>query len=170
MSGLVKSIRKELASVTQAVEKMEPSSVRKGIAQKPIKKTKASKKRGKKTQRKATAPQPTTGSGKVITGNAIKALRTKLGLSQVEFAKLIGVSGPSITLWERKKGKALQFRKETRPRVEAVMAQPVDTLKASKPTSKPAKKTAKKTGKKMTKKVSKKAAKKTSAKKVTKKA
>jgi transcriptional regulator with XRE-family HTH domain len=40
-----------------------------------------------------------------ITGNGVKALRKRLGLTQALFAKLAGVSPNAVVLWERKKGK-----------------------------------------------------------------
>lgn len=40
-----------------------------------------------------------------ITGRTVKALRSKLGLSQVSFARLLGVSNLTVGLMERKKGR-----------------------------------------------------------------
>ena len=40
-----------------------------------------------------------------ITGKGVKALRTRLGLTQQQFAGLAGVSGQAVFLWERNKGK-----------------------------------------------------------------
>jgi DNA-binding transcriptional regulator YiaG len=39
-----------------------------------------------------------------ISGKGIKSLRKRLGLSQVEFAKLVGVSSMSVMRWEQKPG------------------------------------------------------------------
>ena len=41
-----------------------------------------------------------------ITGKGVKALRKRLGLTQAQFAKLAGVSVPSVIKWEGAKGKA----------------------------------------------------------------
>ncbi len=47
------------------------------------------------------------------TSKTIKQLRTKFGVSQANFAKLLNVSLPSVTLWERKNG-PLQLRGKTK--------------------------------------------------------
>ena len=43
------------------------------------------------------------------TSTTVKTLRAKLGLSQADFATLLGVSGQSVYMWERKEGQ-LQLR------------------------------------------------------------
>ncbi len=59
-------------------------------------------------------------AGKVrITARSIKALRNKLGITQVEFAKLIGVSGINVNLMEHKEGR-LKFRGDTLGNILAV--------------------------------------------------
>ena len=45
-----------------------------------------------------------------ITGKGVKALRTRLGLTQKQFAGLAGVSGQAVVNWEAHKGK-LNLRK-----------------------------------------------------------
>ncbi len=46
-----------------------------------------------------------------VTGKAVAALRAKFGMSQSEFARLLGVSAPSVGNWEKKPGKlGLQAR------------------------------------------------------------
>lgn len=50
-----------------------------------------------------------------ISPRIIKAQRTRLGLSQDEFAKLLGVSGHSVFLWEHEKA-------APRPKVKAAFA------------------------------------------------
>jgi DNA-binding transcriptional regulator YiaG len=69
-----------------------------------------------------------------ISPRIIKAQRTRLGLSQDEFAKLLGVSGHSVFLWEHAKANprprvkagfaaVRQFgRREARQRLEAMAA------------------------------------------------
>ncbi len=54
-----------------------------------------------------------------ITAKMIKTVRTRLGLSQGEFATLIGVSRLSVYQWETKKGR-LQFRGNTKAAIVAV--------------------------------------------------
>ena len=41
-----------------------------------------------------------------ITGKGVKALRKRLGLTQAQFARLAGVSVPTVVNWEGSKGKA----------------------------------------------------------------
>lgn len=50
-----------------------------------------------------------------ISPRIIKAQRTRLGLSQDEFAKLLGVSGHSVFLWEHEKA-------APRPKIKAAFA------------------------------------------------
>lgn len=46
-----------------------------------------------------------------VTGKAVVRLRAKFGMSQSEFARLLGVSAPTIGKWEKKSGRlALQAR------------------------------------------------------------
>ena len=45
-----------------------------------------------------------------ITGKGIRAMRRKMGLTQAKFAKLVGVSVPTVVNWEGTKGK-LNLRK-----------------------------------------------------------
>jgi DNA-binding transcriptional regulator YiaG len=47
------------------------------------------------------------------TAKTVKQLRAKLGVSQANFAKLLNVSLPAVTLWERKEG-VLQLRGKTK--------------------------------------------------------
>lgn len=47
-----------------------------------------------------------------ITGKGVKAMRKKVGLTQAKFAKLLGVSVPTVVNWEKAKGK-LNLRKAT---------------------------------------------------------
>ena len=53
------------------------------------------------------APSPRT-----FTGKDVAKLRTKFGMSQVQFARLLGVSSPSIGNWE-KKAETLQLQPRT---------------------------------------------------------
>jgi DNA-binding transcriptional regulator YiaG len=46
-----------------------------------------------------------------ITGQGVKSLRKKLGITQVQLAKLSGVSDQAVANWEKTKGK-IRFRKE----------------------------------------------------------
>ena len=55
-----------------------------------------------------------------ITGNGVKALRKRLGLTQALFAKLAGVSVPTIVNWEAAKGKAPIRRKTSIARMQQI--------------------------------------------------
>jgi DNA-binding transcriptional regulator YiaG len=54
-----------------------------------------------------------------ISGNGVRTLRKRLGLSQKEFAKLVGVSSKAVVLWEGRPG-MLKFRGATKAAVFAV--------------------------------------------------
>jgi DNA-binding transcriptional regulator YiaG len=65
---------------------------------------------------KAKAVVPTvqeTGTKARITSKGVRSLRRKLGLSQADFAKLVGATTVSVWLWE-KKGGALRLRDVSR--------------------------------------------------------
>ncbi|HNS82042.1 MAG TPA: helix-turn-helix domain-containing protein [Kiritimatiellia bacterium] len=55
-----------------------------------------------------------------ITGKGVRALRKKLGLTQADFARLAGVSVPTIVNWESSKGKVSIRRKEIPARLQAM--------------------------------------------------
>lgn len=55
-----------------------------------------------------------------ITGKGVVSLRKRLGLTQAEFAKLAGVSTPSVVKWEKQPGKIPIRRKETLARMQVV--------------------------------------------------
>ena len=65
----------------------------------------------------APAGQPDTRGW--ISGKGIKRLRKRLGLSQAEFAKLVGVSDQAVYIWESKPG-TLKLRESTKGKVFAV--------------------------------------------------
>lgn len=54
-----------------------------------------------------------------VSGKTIRLMRAKMGLTQAEFAKLVGVTGQSIYQWERKEGQ-LTFRGGAKERIVAV--------------------------------------------------
>lgn len=55
-----------------------------------------------------------------ITGKGAKALRKRLGLTQVQFGKLAGVSVPTVIKWEGAKGKAPIRLKAAIARLQAI--------------------------------------------------
>jgi DNA-binding transcriptional regulator YiaG len=54
-----------------------------------------------------------------ITGKGVKALRKRLGLTQVQFGKLAGVSGQSVVNWEGSTGK-LDIRKAAAGKLQEI--------------------------------------------------
>jgi DNA-binding transcriptional regulator YiaG len=52
-----------------------------------------------------------------ITGKGIKAVRKRLGITQVQLAKLAGVSDQAVANWEQKEGKVVFRRQETAARL-----------------------------------------------------
>ena len=54
-----------------------------------------------------------------ITGKGMRSLRQKLGLSAIEFGKLLGVTRVAVHKWERKEG-PLRFRGVTRTAIMSV--------------------------------------------------
>jgi DNA-binding transcriptional regulator YiaG len=61
----------------------------------------------------ATAAVPDTGKKPRITAKGLRSLRRKLGLSQAEFAGLIGVSRQAVANWEKRQG-AVRVRETTK--------------------------------------------------------
>ena len=62
---------------------------------------------------------PEQGEKGWISGKGVKSLRKKLGLSQGDFAKLVGVSSQAVYMWESKSG-MLKLRQATKAAVFAV--------------------------------------------------
>lgn len=65
------------------------------------------------------APEPEPTGRAWISGQGIKSLRKRLGVSQSDLARLVGVSAQAVYMWEKKAG-MLTLRKETKPAVMAV--------------------------------------------------
>ena len=89
------------------------------------------------------APAPTDSEAKGwISGKGVRSLRKRLGLTQGEFAKLVGVTGNAVYQWESRPG-MLKLRAKTKAAVFAVRGigakKAKQRLAAMKP-AKPAKK------------------------------
>lgn len=54
-----------------------------------------------------------------MTGQGVKALRKRLGVTQQVFGSLVGVSSQAVVLWEGKSGK-INFRKATAGRLQGL--------------------------------------------------
>ena len=63
-----------------------------------------------------------------ITAKMIRSIRDRLGLSQDNFARLVGVSGQTVYQWERKPGR-LDFRGDAKPVIVAVRKMTKDEAK-----------------------------------------
>lgn len=72
-----------------------------------------------KCQAAQPAPVPETADKGWISGKGVKTLRKRLGLTQGELAKLVGVSSKAVTVWESKSG-MLKLRDKTKVAVFAV--------------------------------------------------
>ena len=53
-----------------------------------------------------------------ITGKGVRAMRKRLGLTQVQFGKLAGISVPTVIKWEGSQGKVEIRRKATMARLQ----------------------------------------------------
>ena len=56
-----------------------------------------------------------------ITAKMIKSIRSRLGLSQAKFAKLVGVAQITVSAWEQRTGR-LKFKGDTKSRIIAARA------------------------------------------------
>ena len=72
----------------------------------------------KRRQQNAPVIAPETSKAR-LTAKGIRAMRKKLGLNHLEFAKLLGVSDPMVYIWEKKEG-ALRLRDNTRATILAL--------------------------------------------------
>lgn len=72
------------------------------------------KKESAESSRKVKAEEPARSarSSDIVTGDAVSALRAKFGMSQSQFARLLGVSTPSVANWEKQPG-ALNLQTRT---------------------------------------------------------
>ncbi|HAL92288.1 MAG TPA: hypothetical protein DCM68_04600 [Verrucomicrobia bacterium] len=57
-----------------------------------------------------------------ISGKGVRALRKRLGLTQVQFGRLAGVSSQAVVNWESTPGKIPLRRKETRAKLKGLRA------------------------------------------------
>lgn len=129
MPNLAQSLKAEIQRISRreiksSVTPIHASSValKKTVAdlKKKIAVLEAESKRLLSSQKPLQAQQPAEASEKArITAKSIRTLRSKLGLTQADFAKLIGVSGQNVLDMEHKEGR-LQVRQKTRANILAV--------------------------------------------------
>ena len=117
MSNVMKELKSEISRLAKKEAKAVVSPVQKASANyrgliaglrkqvDALQKEVSSLKRAMpKAEKALTATEP---DGRFwITGKGVKALRTRLGLTQAQFGKLAGVSLPTVVKWEGSKGKA----------------------------------------------------------------
>lgn len=103
------AMRKDLIETRRAVSQLKH-------------KVESLKKENKRGAAKASLPAGETHEGAEdkdrarISSKTIRTMREKLGLTQVEFGKLLNVSGQSVYQWERRDGR-LKLRNATRKAV-----------------------------------------------------
>lgn len=96
--GLIAGLRKQVAALQSEVATLRHAAPK---AEKTL----------------ATAQEP---AGRFwITGPGVKALRTRLGLTQAQFAKLTEVSVPTVVNWEKNKGK-VNLRRAAAGKLQAI--------------------------------------------------
>ena len=131
MSNVIKELKAEITRLARKEIKSEIAPARKLIAaQRGLiaglrKQIDAMQKELNGLKKAVPAPskaiQATEPEGRFwITGNGVKAMRKKVGLTQAKFAKLIGVSVPTVVNWEKAKGKVEIRRKETMARLQGL--------------------------------------------------
>ena len=142
MPDIAKVLKDEIQRLSRREIKAATTSLRKDNA--ALKHSVADLKRrlsqlesiNKKLVAKAEASQPKA-SAKVdadevksarITAKMIRSIRDRLGLSQDNFAKLVGVSGQAVYQWERKAGR-LDFRGDAKRVIVAVRKMTKDEAK-----------------------------------------
>jgi len=85
-------------------------------------KGKTTRRKSVSASRRADAKKPSRSASNdlPVTGAAVARLRAKFGMSRSQFARLLGVSAPSISNWEKAKG-ALNLQPRTRDALRAAM-------------------------------------------------
>lgn len=97
-----KEIKKEIAAILEGIKKLkgQVSEQKKQIAALEKQLGKAAKPTPTAIPELTSAPD-TSGKKSRISAGLIKKLRKRLGLSQGDFALLLGVSGPAVSSWEQ---------------------------------------------------------------------
>ena len=132
MSNVAKVLKDEISRISRKEAKSHVAPI--GKSQTALKKTVADLKRRiallerenkrlvKETQtgKAVTPPALSEETEKArITSKSISSLRNRLGLTQSDFAKLVGVTTHAVYLWENKEG-ALKLRDKTKAAILSV--------------------------------------------------
>ena len=124
MSNVMKELKSEISRLARKEIQAELTPVRKvNAAQRGfiaalrrqvdvLQKEVSALKKGTPAFESLAEKQAETGGQAGITGKGIKALRRRLGLTQMALARLVGVSGPAVVQWEKKNGK-IRLRRRT---------------------------------------------------------
>lgn len=102
--GSARASRKPVAALRRDV-----TELKRQVAE--LKKLVRDLQKGKVTPARVAAPKPEADGAAAgdtnarVSGPMVRKLRAKLGVTQVEFAKLMGVSPLSVSKWERKEGR-----------------------------------------------------------------
>jgi DNA-binding transcriptional regulator YiaG len=126
MANVAKVLKEEIARISRKETKAAITQI--GKSQTSLKKTVADLKKRilslekenrrllaeAKKQKALPAQKPAEEAGKArFSAKGIRSLRSKLGITQAEFAKLAGTTTHSVYLWEKKEG-PLRLRDKTR--------------------------------------------------------
>lgn len=167
MSDIATVFKAEIARIAKKQAKTQVQPVRKQAIE--LKHAVASLKRAvgdlqkqaalltRETRRQAAAaPKAETDEGQRawVFAKGIRSLRKRLGVSQAELGRLVGVSSQAVTLWESKEGR-LNLRKATLQsilRIKKLGAREARAQLDSVPAAKPAKPAAKKRARRVAKK------------------
>jgi DNA-binding transcriptional regulator YiaG len=123
MSSIAKLLKAEIQRIVHRETAQMAAAQKQGLA--ALKKANAEYKRRlaaleKQAKQQASAAQCATGveapddsapDDLRVTAKALKSMRKRLGITQAELAKLLGVSVQVVSIWETKKGR-VQIRKE----------------------------------------------------------
>ncbi len=107
MAAVTSILKKELSDMRKELKKLEArvSAVEEGTAlalKRSAGKTSEESKRAPEIEE---IPNPAGSTDKVkVTGEQVKRMRKRLGISQVEMSLLLGVTSQSVSNWERRAG------------------------------------------------------------------
>lgn len=99
-AGKKKTASRKKAAAKETIPAKIPMKKKKTDKNSPVRKTV----KNSKTSAKTKAASQTADVSAAVTGRDIAVLRAKFGMSQSEFAQLLGVSVPSVGNWEKKPG------------------------------------------------------------------
>ena len=132
MSNVIKELKSEISRLAKKEAKAVVSPVKKASATyrgliaglrkqvDSLQREVASLKKAVPSPDKALAAKTEPEGRFWITGKGVRAMRKKVGLTQVKFGKLVGVSVPTVVNWEKAKGKVEIRKKATMARLQGL--------------------------------------------------